>query len=120
MGRYNLLCNSCNWEFVGFAVPGTVPEGNRKRVKASAEDIKFTPLEYASETKEVAENIELSETITSSENSEIEAADKSNEDFEPDAGKNSSIDTVLIAEESEETKPQTITKRHGEVKSTAE
>lgn len=22
--RYNLLCDSCNWEFVGFAVPGTV------------------------------------------------------------------------------------------------
>jgi hypothetical protein len=22
--RYNLLCDNCNWEFVGFAVPGTV------------------------------------------------------------------------------------------------
>lgn len=22
--RYNLLCDSCNWEFTGFAVPGTV------------------------------------------------------------------------------------------------
>lgn len=22
--RYNLLCDSCNWEFKGFAVPGTV------------------------------------------------------------------------------------------------
>lgn len=24
MFRYNLLCNACNWEFKGFAVPGTV------------------------------------------------------------------------------------------------
>jgi hypothetical protein len=22
--RYNLLCDGCNWEFVGFAVPGTI------------------------------------------------------------------------------------------------
>jgi len=22
--RYNLLCDGCNWEFFGFAVPGTV------------------------------------------------------------------------------------------------
>ena len=22
--RYNLLCDNCNWEFKGFAVPGTV------------------------------------------------------------------------------------------------
>lgn len=22
--RYNLLCDACNWEFQGFAVPGTV------------------------------------------------------------------------------------------------
>ena len=22
--RYNLLCDNCNWEFMGFAVPGTV------------------------------------------------------------------------------------------------
>jgi hypothetical protein len=28
--RYNLLCNNCNWEFVGFAVPGTVSMPKRK------------------------------------------------------------------------------------------
>lgn len=22
--RYNLLCDNCNWEFRGFAIPGTV------------------------------------------------------------------------------------------------
>lgn len=32
--RYNLLCDSCNWEFKGFAVPGTVTAkttGKRRR-----------------------------------------------------------------------------------------
>lgn len=28
--RYNLLCNNCNWEFRGFAVPGTVTAKSQK------------------------------------------------------------------------------------------
>ena len=32
--RYNLLCDGCNWEFKGFAVPGTVSaKPNRKKKK---------------------------------------------------------------------------------------
>lgn len=31
--RYNLLCNKCNWEFRGFAVPGTVTTKPNKRHK---------------------------------------------------------------------------------------
>lgn len=32
--RYNLLCDSCNWEFIGFAVPGTVnSKGSKKKKK---------------------------------------------------------------------------------------
>lgn len=31
--RYNLLCNNCNWEFVGFAVPGTVSSKPNRRKK---------------------------------------------------------------------------------------
>ena len=31
--RYNLLCDSCNWEFVGFAVPGTVSHKPTKKSK---------------------------------------------------------------------------------------
>ncbi len=34
--RYHLLCDNCNWEFVGFAVPGTVtakPKRRKKKVK---------------------------------------------------------------------------------------
>ncbi|HQU82809.1 MAG TPA: hypothetical protein PKY59_06780 [Pyrinomonadaceae bacterium] len=35
--RYNLLCDSCNWEFTGFAVPGTVSvKPTRKHKKRSA------------------------------------------------------------------------------------
>ena len=40
--RYNLLCDNCNWEFKGFAIPGTVstkPTKKRKR-EPSAEDEK--------------------------------------------------------------------------------
>lgn len=29
--RYSLLCDSCNWEFNGFAVPGTVPSRTRRK-----------------------------------------------------------------------------------------
>ncbi len=29
--RYHLLCDACNWEFTGFAVPGTVERGSRNR-----------------------------------------------------------------------------------------
>lgn len=41
--RYNLLCDSCNWEFTGFAVPGTVsakPTKNPKK-KTSTRDNDF-------------------------------------------------------------------------------
>ena len=31
--RYNLLCNDCNWEFVGFAIPGTIPSKTRRKKK---------------------------------------------------------------------------------------
>ena len=36
--RYNLLCDNCNWEFKGFAVPGTVStKPTRKRKKTDAD-----------------------------------------------------------------------------------
>lgn len=31
--RYNLLCDSCNWEFKGFAVPGTVTNKPTRKEK---------------------------------------------------------------------------------------
>ncbi len=39
--RYNLLCDNCNWEFKGFAVPGTVttkPTRNPKKVSSKNVD----------------------------------------------------------------------------------
>jgi len=33
--RYNLLCDSCNWEFNGFAVPGTVEMSKGRRSKSA-------------------------------------------------------------------------------------
>lgn len=35
--RYNLLCNNCNWEFNGFAVPGTVSSKPRRSKKKQSE-----------------------------------------------------------------------------------
>lgn len=32
--RYNLLCDNCNWEFKGFAVPGTVDARPTKKKKS--------------------------------------------------------------------------------------
>ena len=31
--RYNLLCDNCNWEFRGFAIPGTVSSKPTKKPK---------------------------------------------------------------------------------------
>lgn len=31
--RYNLLCDACNWEFKGFAVPGTVTNKPARKEK---------------------------------------------------------------------------------------
>lgn len=31
--RYNLLCDGCNWEFKGFAVPGTISSKSKKKNK---------------------------------------------------------------------------------------
>lgn len=35
--RFNLLCDGCNWEFKGFAVPGTVSSkpNRRKKIRES-------------------------------------------------------------------------------------
>lgn len=44
--RYNLLCDNCNWEFAGFAVPGTV----------SAKPTKNPKKKTLNKTTEVLEN----------------------------------------------------------------
>ena len=51
--RFNLLCNNCNWEFVGFAVPGTVSSKSKQSKKKQLEDV----------SKEKKENSETVETV---------------------------------------------------------
>ena len=34
--RYNLLCDACNWEFKGFAVPGTVSNKPNRKYKGKS------------------------------------------------------------------------------------
>jgi hypothetical protein len=80
-GRYNLLCNSCNWEFVGLAIPGTVPEQHpRKRKKQAVNREQIQPQITAPEVNPFAEIRELSETVSlsNSNNQNIkEVADSS-------------------------------------------
>lgn len=47
MFRYNLLCDNCNWEFKGFAVPGTVttkPTRKPKKQDSSSDKEKVPAL----------------------------------------------------------------------------
>jgi len=47
MFRYNLLCDNCNWEFKGFAVPGTVttkPTRKPKKQDSSKDEEKVGAL----------------------------------------------------------------------------
>lgn len=48
IGRYYLLCDNCNWEFTGFAVPGTTSSKPtprpRRKSGSSAEDSESGPL----------------------------------------------------------------------------
>lgn len=37
--RYNLLCDGCNWEFKGFAVPGTVTAKPSKKRKSDDSEV---------------------------------------------------------------------------------
>jgi hypothetical protein len=39
--RYNLLCNDCNLEFKGFAIPGTVSRKGKKKRKITSETSQF-------------------------------------------------------------------------------
>ncbi|MCY7377440.1 MAG: hypothetical protein LH472_15880 [Pyrinomonadaceae bacterium] len=44
--RYNLLCDNCNWEFKGFAIPGTVSSkpSKKRKIEPSAEEDKVSAL----------------------------------------------------------------------------
>jgi hypothetical protein len=50
--RYNLLCDNCNWEFVGFAVPGTV----------SAKPTRSPKKKQTNKLTETSDNLKSNET----------------------------------------------------------
>jgi hypothetical protein len=57
--RYNLLCDSCNWEFRGFAIPGTVTtKPPKKRKKGKEDNTRVKEKENSGETDDEAEIIE--------------------------------------------------------------
>jgi hypothetical protein len=60
--RYYLLCDNCNWEFKGFAIPGTVSTKPTKRQKKtnSAENHSRNTEETSVEETNDAEDIETS------------------------------------------------------------
>lgn len=49
--RYNLLCDNCNWEFTGFAVPGTVSAKPTKKTKKNISERKEESSDDASSDK---------------------------------------------------------------------
>ena len=68
-GRYHLLCNACNWEFAGWAIPGTVEAAATRRRKKRAAEKKQQAPEAFEESKESVENLEKAEdNIQTTEN----------------------------------------------------
>ncbi len=49
--RYNLHCESCNWEFRGFAVPGTVTSKPSKKRKTISRSVTKKPSKKRNEAK---------------------------------------------------------------------
>lgn len=63
VGRYYLLCNACNWEFAGWAIPGTVDAASAKRRKKRAEEKNRQAPEAFVESKEFIREAEESENF---------------------------------------------------------
>ncbi|MDQ4122673.1 MAG: hypothetical protein M3209_14640 [Acidobacteriota bacterium] len=87
-GRYHLLCNACNWEFAGWAIPGTVEAAAQRRRKKRAEEKQrqapesfqesnepVVSLEKAENNEKADNNIELAENNIESVEDEIELAE---------------------------------------------
>ena len=64
--RYYLLCDHCNWEFAGFAVPGTVsskPTKKRKISQTADNDI-FASKDKSDASGADEKQVDLPQTIT--------------------------------------------------------
>lgn len=72
--RYNLLCDNCNWEFTGFAVPGTVSAKPTKSPKKKTA-VKTSPDEVnSSNNPDQNSREEASETQVKIESAAAEKA----------------------------------------------
>lgn len=74
-----MLCNACNWEFIGFAVPGTLSTKSKKRRKSSDKSGSHT-FNDESETISIAETSKLGETSNSIETEETAPEDSNESD----------------------------------------
>jgi hypothetical protein len=78
VGRYYLLCNACNWEFAGWAIPGTVDAASARRRKKRAEEKNRQAAEAFDESKEFIQKTEESEDFQN----EVEKSENNRADFE--------------------------------------
>lgn len=63
--RYNLLCNACNWEFRGFAVPGTVSAKPARKHKKQVKTDEIENSEAVIKEKVNADEANVAENIES-------------------------------------------------------
>lgn len=75
--RYNLLCDNCNWEFVGFAVPGTVTSKPTRKPKKHVSKKDGSTGELTLETAGVGEPLPSLETPENGLAAETEKKKKS-------------------------------------------
>lgn len=73
--RYNLLCDNCNWEFTGFAVPGTVSAKPTKNPKKKPVDKPNERLKNSSNNSENHLPKRFAENPISPGNLEVKAAE---------------------------------------------
>lgn len=66
--RYNLLCDNCNWEFTGFAVPGTVSAKPTKSPKKKQISKPYESLIPDESLKKSSDNSDPNLQIPSAEN----------------------------------------------------
>jgi ribosomal protein L37AE/L43A len=61
VGRYYLLCNACNWEFAGWAIPGTVEAAAARRRKKRAAEKNQQAVQSFEESNELVQKTDASE-----------------------------------------------------------
>ncbi len=57
---YNLLCDECNWEFIGFAIPGTVTKKTKKKKNVHTDVANFSTFDSEGEL-DVEDSTSISE-----------------------------------------------------------